>query len=226
MNRILLILFFIPSLAFGQTEIWRKFPANHDETPQWGANRTNHIQGFLGFGLYTPIAVTSIDYIFGKSWDISLGFLYKYRISNFLNVGSSFSLIYQKVSLNNDGMVKAWDNQIHGKAKLSNYLISTKPLIRFNLSPKRGDYLGTYIDVGCFGSLNFLPTTSFTDEQNGQEYIQKYKRDKLQRQLQYGGMAAIGRDWFRLESCYYVSDWIKEDGFNLPRLSISVMLGF
>lgn len=226
MNRIVFILLLIPSLGLGQTEIWRKYPANHEEAPKWGPNRTNHIQGFIGFGLYTPISTSSVDFIFGKSWDLSVGLIYKYRIANFFNVGSSFALTSQNISMNNDGMVKAWDNQIHGKAKLSNSIVSAKPFLRFNLSPKRGDYLGTYIDLGGFGSLNFLPTTSFTDKQNGQEYIQTYRKDKIHRQIQYGGMAAFGRDWFRLEGCYYLSDWIREEGFNLPQLSISLMLGF
>jgi hypothetical protein len=203
-----------------------KYPRNYEDVPLWGPNRAHHIQGYFGVGIYTPLAVTNPDFTFGRSWNFSLGVIYRYRIANFINSGFALGIASQSIALNNSGMVKSWDNQVHSKAKLFNSVLTVKPFLRFNLSPKRGDYLGTFIDVGGFGTWNFFPTAVFTDEVNGEKYIQTYQKDKEQERFHYGAFASVGRDWFRLEGSYHLSNILKDDTFEMPRYMMAIVFGF
>jgi hypothetical protein len=220
----LLILF--PSLAFAQTDVMHRYPKNHEQIPTWGANRAHYIQGIFGVGFYTPISVDNPDFKTGRSYEINFGAIYRYRIANSFNVGTALSLTAQSIALNKIGMVKSWDNAIHSKANLSNTLLTLKPFFRFNLSPKRGDYLGSFIDVGAFGSWNFYPTAMFTDKRNGERYVQMYQQDKQQERFQYGCFASVGRDWFRLEASYHLTNILKDSSFEMPRYAMAVVFGF
>jgi hypothetical protein len=227
MKRYFFLLTFLPAIAFGQTEVMRKQPRDYSQHSNWGENRTHHLQGYLGLGFYTPISTPNRDFKVGNSYDLGFGAIYRYRMANFVNLGMGLGLLVQEVKLNDKGMVKAWDTQLHDKAKVSNILLSAKPFIRLNLSPKRGDYLGTFVDFGGFADWNFYPTTSFTDKQGSQNYVQQYEFDKEQERLHYGAFALIGRSWFRLEGSYYLSSWFKSNTeFFMPRYKVSVVFGF
>lgn len=210
-------------MAMGQTEVIRKTIHDYStQTPNWGPNRAHFFQGYLNLGFYTSTFTPNRDFKIGSSFDLGLGTIYRYRVSNFMNLGVGLGYIYQKVVLNNKGMVKAWDTQLHSKAKLANNVLSAKPFVRLNLSPKRGDYLGTFIDLGGFVNWNFYPVTSFSDNQADQRYVQKYVFDKEQERIQYGAFLKVGRDWFRLGSNYYLSNWFKSNTtFYMPKYSLS-----
>ncbi len=227
MIRKLVILLLLPTAVLGQTEKMHKTPRNYQKTPNWGPNRAHHVQGLIGFGLFMPFGVSARDFKIGTSTDFHLGAVYRYRASKFFNLGAGIYLSSSQIELNDSGMVKGWDGEVHKKAQLLNYTLTLKPFIRLNLSPKRGDYLGTYLDFGGFGSWGFLPTTSFTDKVGGQKLMLRYINDKQHESFYYGAMAAVGRDWFRLEASYYLSDWLKGPAnFNLPKYSVSVFFGF
>jgi hypothetical protein len=226
MKPYIFLLLLFPSIAFSQTNVLRKVPKNHDQIPTWGANRTHFIQGVFGVGFYTPIGVANPDFKFGPSYDISFGAIYRYKIANSFNIGTSLSIAGQAIALNDVGMVKSWDNTIHSKASLSNSLFILKPFLRFNLSPKRGDYLGTFVDIGGFGSWNFYPVAMFTDKRNGERYVQMYQQDKQQERFQYGFFASVGRDWFRLEASYHLTNMLKDESFEMPRYAMAVVFGF
>jgi hypothetical protein len=226
MKRYILLLVFLPAIALGQTEVMHNAVRDYEQKPIWGANRTHYLQGFLGFGFYTPISVPSRDFKIGSSFDFEFGAMYRYRLANFVNVGMGLGFLFQEIELNNQGMVKDWDTQVHSKANVSNSILSAKPFIRLNLSPKRGDYLGTFIDLGGFANWNFYPITSFTDKQGVQRYVQQYVFDKKQERVQYGAFVVLGRDWFRIEGSYYLSNWFRSNAdFFMPRYKVSVVFG-
>lgn len=184
------------------------------------------MQAYLSLGFYTPISTPNRDFKVGNSYDMGFGAIYRYRLANFINVGMGLGAVFQEIRLNNKGMVKAWDTQLHNKALLSNMLLSAKPFFRINFSPKRGDYLGTFVDFGGFAHWNFYPVTSFTDKQGSQNYVQQYEYDKEQERIHYGAFALIGRSWFRLEGSYYLSNWFKGNAeFFMPRYKVSLVFG-
>lgn len=226
MKRYFFLLTFLPFFAFGQTEVMREQPRDYSQHSNWGQNRTHHIQGYLDLGFYTPISTPNRDFKIGNSYDFGFGAIYRYRMANLVNAGMALGFLFQEVNLNDKGMVKAWDTQVHDKAKVSNIMLSAKPFIRLNLSPKRGDYLGTFVDFGGFADWNLYPTTSFTDKQGSQNYVQQYVFDKEQERIHYGAFALIGRSWFRLEGSYYLSNWFSSNKvFYMPRYKITVVFG-
>lgn len=226
-RKTIFLLLIFPALAFGQTEVMRKSPRNYNDIPLWGPNRAHHVQGFVGVGFFMPLGAAEGHFKPGVSYDVHLGAKYRFRVSNFLNIGAGLFLSSYQIMLTDSGMVKGWDGNVHEKAQMVNYHLTLKPFMRFNLSPRRGDYLGTYFDLGGFGSWGLLPATSFTDRVDGQKLLTRYMNDKRYEPILYGGMAAVGRDWFRLEASYYLSGWLKEPaGINLPKYSVSVLFGF
>ncbi len=216
--------------CFAQTVILQNTnPMQPYQEKSQGKNRKHYTHTFLSLGLVTPVGATMDDTYFGKSLVFDIGVRYRYRISNFLNIGSDFSYYIQGNRLDNSGMEKVFDGAVHDRENIIQNELRIAPFFRFNLTPHRGDYLGTYIDLGGYIGWNFLPVFRATDtEHNGNEEM-TYTRsfDPNQNRYDYGVTGRIARNKYLLFATYRLSDIMKKSEHpDLPRLSVGVQFGF
>ncbi len=194
-----------------------------------GENRKHYNQGFISFGVVTPIGAKNDDSYFGKSLVFDLGHRYRYRISNFINIGNDLSFYMQGNRLDHSGMHKIYDGATHERENIIQNEFRISPFIRFNLTPHRGNYLGTYIDFGGYIGWNFLPVFRAVDTgHNGNEEM-AYTRsfDPNQNRYDYGVTGRIARNKHLLFATYRLSDIMKKsEQPSLPRLAVGIQFGF
>lgn len=194
-----------------------------------GPNLKNYSQMFLSFGIVTPVGATNDDTYFGNSLVFDIGFRYRYRVSNFFNIGNDLSFYRQGNRLNHSGMQKVYDGMVHDRETIIQNELRISPFFRFNLSPNRGNFLGTYLDLGGYLGWNFLPVFKAVDSGNSGNEKMKYTHnfDPTQNRYDYGVTGRIARKKFLLFANYRLSDIMKKSEYpSLPRLAAGIQLGF
>lgn len=198
------------------------------EVKTHGPNLKNYGQWFIGFGAVTPVGANSDNTIFGKSLLFDLGYRYRYRVSNFFNTGFDLSYYLQGNRLNKSGMLKVYDGLVHGRENIVQNEFRFSPFLRFNLTPKRGNFLGTYVDLGGYVAWNFLPVFRAVDTKTSNNEMLKYTRqfDPMQKRYEYGLTGRIARNKFIVFAHYRLSDLLKNSSLpDLPRLAAGVQFG-
>jgi len=227
---IILSLFIYGLTGFAQTIVMQNTnPMQPYQEKKHGENRKHYNQGFISFGVVTPAGAKSDDSYFGKSFVFDFGFRYRYRVSNFLNIGNDLSYYIQGNRLDHSGMKKIYDGMVHDKENIIQNELRISPFIRFNLTPNRGNYLGTYVDFAGYLGWNFLPVFRAVDTgHNGNEEM-AYTRDfdPNQKRFDYGVTGRIARNKYLLFATYRLSDIMKKTEYpNLPRLTAGIQFGF
>ena len=227
---ILLALLALGLTGFAQTILMQNTnPMKPYQEKKEGENLKNYSQGFIGFGVLAPVGTTHDDTYFGKSFVFDLGYRYRYRVSNFIHIGNDLSYNIQTNRLDHSGMKKVYDKMTHDRETIIQNELRISPFIRFNLTPNRGNYLGTYLDLGGYFGWNFLPIFRAVDKaHNGNEKV-KYIRnfDPNQNIYDYGVTGRIARNKNLLFVSYRLSDIMKnKDLPELPRLSVGIQFGF
>jgi len=215
--------------GFSQTIIMQDSnPMAPYEVKTQGPNLKNYGQWFIGFGAVTPVGAASDNTIFGKSLLFDLGYRYRYRVSNFFNTGFDLSYYLQGNRLNKSGMLKVYDGLVHGRENIIQNEFRLSPFLRFNLTPKRGNFLGTYVDLGGYVAWNFLPVFRAVDTRTSNNEMLKYTRqfDPMQKRYEYGLTGRIGRNKLIVFAHYRLSDLLKNSSLpDLPRLAAGVQFG-
>ena len=227
---ILICIISFGSTGFSQTILMQNTnPLEPYQTKNDGENRKHLRQGFIGFGIVAPVGAKNDDTYFGKSLVFDFGFRYRYRVSNFLNLGSDLSFYTQGNRLDHSGMHKIYDGLTHDRENIIQNEIRVSPFLRFNLTPKRGNYLGTYIDLGGYLGWNFLPVFKATDTgHNGNEEMMYTRNfDPNQNRYDYGVTGRIARNKLLLFATYRLSDIMKRsEQPSLSRLAAGVQFAF
>ena len=215
--------------GFSQTIIMQDAsPMEPYEVKTNGPNLKNYGHWFIGFGAVMPVGAQSDNTIFGKSLLFELGYRYRYRVSNFFNTGFDVSYYIQGNRLNHSGMEKVYDGMVHDRANIVQNELRFSPFLRFNLTPKRGNYLGTYIDLGGYIAWNFIPVFRAVDNRSSYNEELKYPRqyDPMQKRNEYGLTGRIGRNKLIVFAHYRISDLLKNSDLpDLPRLAVGIQFG-
>lgn len=225
-----LILFLHFALAgYSQTILMQDSnPMAAYEVKKNGPNLQNYGQWFIGFGAVTPVGASSDNTIFGKSLLFDFGYRYRYRVSNFFNTGFDVSYYLQGNRLNDAGMEKVFDGLVHTRENLVQNELRLSPFLRFNLTPKRGNYLGTYVDLGSYIAWNFIPVFRAVDTRLNNNENRSYNRqfDPMQKRYDYGLTGRIGRNKLIVFAHYRLSDLLKSSNLpDLPRLAVGIQFG-
>lgn len=227
---IILPLFIWGLTGFAQTIVMQNLnPMKPYQEKTQGENLKHYSHMFMGVGVVTPAGASTDDIYFGKSLTFDIGFRYRYRVSNFFHIGNDITYYRQVNSLNRNGMHKVYDGANHDRESIIQNEFRISPFIRFNLTPKRGNYLGTYIDLGGYVGWNFIPVFKVVDKGNSGNVKMKYTRsyDPNQNRYDYGITARVARNKYILFATYRLSDIMKKSEHpEIPRLSAGIQLGF
>ncbi|MDX5345707.1 MAG: hypothetical protein LPJ89_11320 [Hymenobacteraceae bacterium] len=204
---------------------------NRDTIPSSvGPNRKHYIHFYTGLGVMAgPTDGVNINTF--QSRDFQLGYRYKLRLAQWYGLGFEFGYNSQVFNIKQQSGKVLPDTLMHKKEQLTFYNIQGGVYQRFNFG-KRGNRLGTYIDLGAYGTWAFDAAHKYKDEiPDGTKFKEvKVKEKDLQyiNKLNYGVTARFGRNRFVVYGTYRLSDLIKEDMFagdpQLPRYSFGLQL--
>jgi hypothetical protein len=194
-----------------------------------GPNQDKYSHLFLSFGFVSGIDLDSSEVIYLKSGSFSVGYLWKWRLAKWSEVG--FDLAYHRSAYHivQDSSKMIPNNQLHKKEKLVFNSIMASPFVRIKLV-NRVHSNGTFIDLGGFVGWQY-DVRHKTLENISNPGASKTKTLDTQldytRDYTYGLLARIGFNRFVFYGRYRMTNlFTDESGFNnLPQLEFGMRLG-
>jgi len=236
---IFILSLFIGHLSIAQTVLLHESIRDYDfEKPKQGPNfrHFNHLT--LGYSLFVPLNDDNeVEIKPGASRVFSVGWRYKYRITNWLSIGSGISYTNEIYNLKQSNNKIIPDTILHSKEKMRFNYINTEGYIRFNIG-KRGNIIGRFIDIGAFCGYAFLVEHMYEDNFDnnissnnaGVERVILSKLNYIER-FQYGLKTRIGINRFVLTGNYRLTELLTEDykksvgDYYFPQLSVGLEIG-
>ena len=212
--------------SFAQTVLIEEDePQRVYEETQWGPNRQYFGYWFYDYGFAIPTEV-KYDIRIGTSGHWNMGYAYKFKTLNFMDIGleASYSNYFFELDKNpreSFDTVKNWE-----KIRTFQNGIQAQAFLRFYFSPKRGDYFGTYLDLGFYADYHM-----------SSGWYKKIKNDDLKIKqkefengdfipLSYGPAIAFGRNQITAFAQYNLNSVLAEQvNLNpMPQLIFGIKL--
>lgn len=194
-----------------------------------GPNQDKYSHFFLSYGFVSGLDNDSSEVIFGKSGSFSVGYLWKWRLAKWSEIG--FDIAYHRSAYHivQDSTKTIPTAQLHKKEKLVFNSIMTSPFIRFKLVNKIHSN-GTLIDLGGFAGWQY-DVRHKTLENNPNPGSDKTRtintRLDYKRDYTYGVLARVGFNRFVFYGRYRLSDlFTDESGLKeLPLYEFGMRIG-
>lgn len=195
-----------------------------------GPNRDHYGHLYLGYGfLIGDSEGDSAEIRMGTSSSFSLGWLSKWRINKWYELGFDVTYHYSSFHLVQDSTKIVPNSTIHRREKLVFNNIQLIPFQRFKLKNKNLS-TGIFIDLGVYGGYNYRIKHQ-TVERNQQPGAGKTKTVNLNlkytEDFAYGAIARIGFNRLVFFARYRFSDlFTPASGLpELPRIDLGFTLG-
>lgn len=226
-----ILLFFCFCFAFTQVSAQRELLAEdrtekNDTTPSFGINEANFFHFRTGMGMIFGPEGDGVGFGFGRSLEPFIGFRYKRKLSGMFSIGLDPTYKYSAFNFNDKDKNAFLDTNFwgsgtdtfHNREKIGLHSVGLGAFIRINFDPKRGDYMGTYLDLGAGGDFIFANEYITKGElQNGTMVKTRYTRNPFISRFQYNYFARLGRNWLALTFAYRPSPIFK-NSYNYPML--------
>jgi len=206
---------FSQRVVLRQTNIEQQY-----DIPKKGANRQQYFWVQLSlFGTDLAIGELDVKQKFGNYYGLS--FNNKYKLNGVLSHGYGWGFHHQAYHLNKKGL-NALSSSSWDQGKLSFAGVNINYFVRINFDPKRGNIVGTYLDLVPFGQYNFYQRAKFvegrlTEKSDEKNFAERYA---------IGVETRLGREFYSIYARYkFISDNPKSDTFiNLDLAKWSVGL--
>lgn len=183
----------------------------------WGPNSKHFIQGTFGFAWPVSPSGTGAPLRYFVSGEINLGIRYRRQWASWFSTGAELKYNADIYRLKQIAGKTLPDSTLNDKERIGFQSFQAGLFLRFNLG-KRGDRLGTYLDVGPYGDLYFISKhRRRNDMPNGEREIDITRRLEFAPIGGYGVRARIGIESFLLTVSYRISDLL-DDSFTYPQL--------
>jgi len=224
-----LFAFLFVTQTHAQKYLLSKDPAMDTTIQKWGANRAHYVGAQLALGFVADQGVAGAKTDFWRSSHFQFGFRYKRKLSNVFSIGTDLSWKIFTVGLKQEQGKKLPDTLLHRRQNVATNNFSLGGFLRINFDPKRGNKLGTFLDLGASADWSFfyseftkdkLPDGSFVD-------VSRY-RTNTNEPISYYFNARLGKGKFALYALYRLSNWYKSSA-NFPepaRLFTGIQFGF
>lgn len=230
--RINLLIFalLISSLGFGQP-VLLMHDVKNDKDSDYGPGKTRYGGGMLNYGLIAgPSENDSLNIQYGRSFQLGYGYFYRYQAARFISFGYSTIVNLRSYRIDQKQPKIFASGVSHEKENFYNIDFNVAPFMRLNLSGKRGNHHGVYIDLSAYGSYNFITrhvyrsTAPFPFPNESVKVVNRNLR--YINRLEYGGIARFGYRNIILYGQYRLSNHFKSFENNtypeLPRLIVGI----
>lgn len=223
-NTLFVLLITLSISAFSQEILLKQDVKADTVRPSFGPNLKNYLHGYLGLGFpfFTNEAVKYTKP--GLSIDINGGIRYKRKITNYVAVGLDLGLYLDAYKLKQSKEKVVPDTVSNDKEKLQFSSVSSSAFVRINVG-RRGNYMGNYLDLGAYGSWNYIKKHKAVNENAEGEKV-KVLTSRLHyiEDFSYGFLSRLGNGRYALTAHYRISDLFKAR-YSMPELP-RLMIGF
>ncbi len=211
--------------AHAQRELLAEDRTNkNDTTPSFGINERNYFHFRSGIGLIVGPSGSGVEIGYGRSLEAYTGFRYKRKLSGMFSIGLEPAYKYTGFNISNKDSSTFLDNYIWGKDTLHNrhkiglHTASLGAFFRINFDPRRGNHMGTYLDLGAAGDYIFSNEYITRGEKRDGTLVKtKFTRNPFISRFQYYYNAKLGHNWLALTFSYRPSPVFK-NSYNFPAL--------
>lgn len=194
-----------------------------------GPNKDYYGHIYIGYGFVAGASEDSAKLVYGKSSAFSLGYLWKWRLAKWTEVGFSAGYNYQSYHLAQDSSKTVPNSELHKREKIQINSIELAPFLRIKLR-NRYHSTGTFIDFGAYAGYVYR-TKQQTQEKNVNPNSKSTRTVNLNlkytEEYNYGAFARIGFNRFILYGRYRLSNLFTEEcNFTeLPNLEFGLKIG-
>lgn len=236
---ILSIIIFLQITSFSQTTILDEDVLGDTIIPERGQNLKKYSYFYYNIRYYfgeTEGFGANIKY--GNSFNTSLGYRFKRKLSKFYSIGYDFNYNYSLYSIIQDSSKIFPNPKIHNRENLIYNNFALEIYNRFSFG-KRGNFIKYYFDLGAYaeyGFVNYLKQVDKYDlpnENNSTKIKVKNYNLTFIYPYNYGLTARIGYNKFALTARYRLSDLFKNSYSGtfyyypeLPRYSLGLEICF
>jgi len=240
MTKLIIITFLLSSnILFGQTVILNEKPLKYDLlSPSVGPNFRHFNHLYMSYNFIVPTGNNNeIETNFAKSYIFNLGWRYKFKITEFLAIGTALNFYNVTYNLTQNEKKMIPNNIQHTKEKMKFNSLGTEFFIRINYW-RRGNVVGKFIDIASY--INYALTVKhlYQDPQTNTNapYFAGVVDVTLSdltyvERLNYGLRVRLGFNRWVLTSSYRLSNLLTESylenigNYEFPRLSIGFEIG-
>lgn len=221
----------VATAADAQTLLMSNNVKRDTTSPDRGPNRKHFSQWFLteGFIIGQPES-EGAEVIQGRSTQIEFGYRYKRRVNQTLAWGYEIWFNRRNYLLKQDSSKTFPDNILHKKEKFQLNTFRGGLYTRINLNRYRGEFLGTYLDIGGYGEWAFSTRHVTVDKNDVATTVGGSRTKSVNQNLvymesfNYGIRARLGQNKVALFGDYRLSDMFDTGAANLapemPRLTV------
>ncbi len=233
---IIFIILIIGNLSIGQTVLMHEKISDYDfDVPKRGPNFRHFTHLFVGFAFYIPIQnENQIDCVYGASTSFSVGYRYKYKITNFVAIGAGLHYTNDIFTITQNENKIFPNKQLHKRERMRFNSLGAGAFIRFNIG-KRGNIIGRFVDLGGYYDWIFVAKHVFKNriEKTNPNYAGHGKEKVVLsalnyvRNFHYGFRGRLGINRFVLTASYRLDDLLncKYAPLFLPRLNVGLEIG-
>ena len=216
---------------FGQDDSADKYDRNLKALTlhKKGPNLDYYGHPFIGYGFIAGQSNDSAQLKYGKSSAFNIGYLWKWRMSKWLELGFDAAYHYSSFHLEQDSSKIVPNKLIHKREKIVFNSAQVAPFLRFKIR-NRHHSTGTFIDLGAYGGVNYRIKNQ-TVELNQTLGAGKTKKVNVNleyiERLEYGILARVGLNRFVFYGRYRLSNLFtpESDLPELPNMEIGLRIG-
>jgi hypothetical protein len=215
------------SFVRGQDLLLVDTVADYSQLDKTGPNLSHYAHAYFGLGLNIPLSDTTASILIPSSYYTNFGIRYKKKICNYFAVGADLTYTFSRYKLKQDSAKIIPDTILHKKEYLNFNKLGIGVYTRFNFD-KRGNKMGTFLDLGATGEWNMTATNLTKDKINDYRVIVRNKGMKPYEPFTYSVFARFGINRYVLTATYRLSSMYKSDYYKkeLPPFSIGLEIGF
>ncbi len=230
------IILIIGEISVGQTVLMHEKISDYDfDVPKRGPNFRHFTHLFVGFAFYIPEgSKNEISCVYGASSSFSVGYRYKFKISNIFALGASLNYTNDIFSIKQNKDKTFPNSMQHKKEKMRFNSFGNDLFVRINMG-KRGNVIGRFIDLGAYYNWVFVARHVYKDHirtnqtvvrSSGKQKVVLSDLDYITR-FHYGIRGRMGINRFILTATYRLSGLLndKNSPLFLPKLNIGLEIG-
>ncbi len=174
------------------------------EETDWGPNQQHFGCWFVNYGLPVPVNTeSSLKTASSGHWNF--GYAYKMKIFAFMDIGGELSYSNYFYALDASSRETIAPNKDWDKIRSKQNGMKANLFFRFYMSPRRGNYLGTYLDLGFYTDYHMSSGWMYKLKDDFIKEKVSLKQNEDFETLIYGPSLAFGRDQFNFFAQYNVN---------------------
>ena len=220
-------LFFLASFYCGGQTVLLKYDEATEPVYNKGPNQKKFVQGFVKFGMVTPPDQDDAKILYGKSVNIGFGLKKKFKVSPIYSLGWQLEFDYMVYKFSKEPANLSPAGTEIDVRRFDVYSIRLGWFNRFNFDPNRGNFLGSYLDLGIDGAFAYTMKEVYKYETGYGKAITKVDDLDYTNPLQSEIFAKLGYSRICFWTKYRFTDLLKKDSGKpeLPRISAGIELG-